>query len=256
MVGGRDGTGGARDGGGKIGRAGRQAGGGERLGNQLVRPQGPEDLGAEGRGRGRPVAVQPVGRGRGEGGRTGPRLEIEGDDQLVGLGWGGRPPVGTAVGPEERSVGGRTATEGRGAGRPPSRTRLGGGPAVPLREVETMNKIHPDHPHSPTPSLATVPKVNKNALFPTIFTSRDQLVRPRRPAAPPFPGPPTRPRWLLYHPNRPLGPARTGAGTDRQGRGGTWRGTGRRGATARSTGRPPPATTTGWSTDRGGGRRR
>lgn len=123
---------------------------------------------------------------------------------------------------------------------------MGGGPPVPLREVETRNKIHPDHPHSPTPSLATVPKVNKNALFPTIFTSRDQLVRPRRPAAPRFPGPPTRPRWLLYHPSRP------GTGEDR---GGTWRGTGRgdgqAGATARSTGRPPPTTTTGWSTDRG-----
>ena len=41
-----------------------------------------------------------------------------------------------------------------------------------------MHKIHPDHPHSPTPSLATVPKVNKNALFPTIFTSRDRRPPP------------------------------------------------------------------------------
>lgn len=254
MVGDRDGTGGEGTAG---ARSGGQVG---RRGGQVGQPVGPSartgGLGSRGSWQGQAGrgATSWSGAGGGReaagpfstrrGSSRGPGSDSRSRATTSWSGWGGRrPPVGTAVGPEERSVGGRTATEGRGAGRgvgrPPSRTRLGGGPAVPLREVETMNKIYPDHPHSPTPSLATVPKVNKNALFPTIFTSRDQLVRPRRPAAPPFPGPPTRPRWLLYHPNRPLGPARTGAGTARQGRGGTWRGTGRgTGRRGRRRGRP------------------
>ena len=111
-----------------------------------------------------------------------------------------------------------------------------------------MNKIHPDHPHSPTPSLATVPKVNKNALFPTIFTSRD-----RRPPPLPRSSNPTTVAPVPPQPTSGTGEDRGRDGPAGQGRDleGDGEGDGQAGATARSAGRPPPTTTTGWSTDRG-----
>lgn len=86
-------------------------------GNQLVCPQGPEDLGAEGRGRGRPIAVQPVGRA-GEGG--GPRSARRSDQKKGRSGVGRRPRDGGQAGGRQATVedegGRRTAGPSEGGG--------------------------------------------------------------------------------------------------------------------------------------------